>query len=261
MPLTHERTFRVRHYECDAAGQVHHANLLRYMQEAAMDASAAADYDLARYEALHTQWLIRETDLRVLRPLHYGDSVTVRTYVNDFRRVRSRRAYELRDAASGEPVARAHTDWIYMDTDTLRPITVPDEMIAAFFPEGPAAAPAMPRDPFPTPPPPRDPFGIRRRVAWSDLDTARHVNNAMYLAYIEDCTVQALAAVEGWPAEAPEVLHYRIEYQQPALLDDEVEIMTWTSDNGGGERVRHYTITRVEDGVQLARARVVWQIT
>ena len=42
MALTHERTFRVRHYECDSYGHVNHANYLRYMQEAAFDASAAA---------------------------------------------------------------------------------------------------------------------------------------------------------------------------------------------------------------------------
>ncbi len=33
MPLTHERAFRVRHYECGADGLVHHANYLRYNAE------------------------------------------------------------------------------------------------------------------------------------------------------------------------------------------------------------------------------------
>jgi hypothetical protein len=28
MPRTHTRSFRVRHYECDARGRVHHANYL-----------------------------------------------------------------------------------------------------------------------------------------------------------------------------------------------------------------------------------------
>ncbi len=41
-----ERAFRVRSYECDGYGHVNHANYLRYMQEAAFDASAAAGYDL-----------------------------------------------------------------------------------------------------------------------------------------------------------------------------------------------------------------------
>jgi len=49
MPLIHERAFRVRHYECDAYGHVNHANYLRYMQEAALDASAAAGYDIDWY--------------------------------------------------------------------------------------------------------------------------------------------------------------------------------------------------------------------
>ena len=53
MPLTHVRTFQVRYHECDSYGRVNHTNYLRYMQEAAFDASAAAGYDLVRYEAIN----------------------------------------------------------------------------------------------------------------------------------------------------------------------------------------------------------------
>ena len=81
----------MRHYECDAYGHVNHANYLRYMQETAFDASAAVGYDVARYEAIGRQWLVRETDITYLRPLVYGDTVIVKTWVADFRRVRSRR--------------------------------------------------------------------------------------------------------------------------------------------------------------------------
>jgi len=70
MPLTHVRTFRVRHYECDAYGYVKDANYLNYMQEAAFDASATAGYDLARYQAMGRYWLVRETDVEYLHPLH-----------------------------------------------------------------------------------------------------------------------------------------------------------------------------------------------
>ena len=45
--MIHERAFRVRQYECDPYGHVNHANYLRYMQEAAFDASAAVGYDFA----------------------------------------------------------------------------------------------------------------------------------------------------------------------------------------------------------------------
>ena len=169
MPRVYERAFRVRHYECDAYGHVNHANFLRYMQEAAMDASADAGYDLDRYTALHRQWWIRETEIDYLRPLTYGQTVIVKTWVKDFHRVRSRRAYELREAESGEIVARAHSDWVYLNTDTNRPVTIPDDMIAAFSPE---ASPDghIPRDPFPKPPPP-PPGASTTRTTWRTAKT------------------------------------------------------------------------------------------
>ena len=67
MLLEHVRTFRVRYYECDAFGHVRGVSLLRYMQEAAFDASAAAGYDMAHYEELKRLWLVRET--AAVRPI------------------------------------------------------------------------------------------------------------------------------------------------------------------------------------------------
>ncbi len=264
MPLVHERAFRVRHYECDAYGHVNHANYLRYMQEAALDASAAAGYDIVWYERHQRQWLIRETDITYLKPLTYGDTVVVRTWVDDFHRVRSRRAYELRHADSGEIVAHACTDWVYLDTAALRPVTVPDEMIAAFFPEGLPQTRSQ-REPFAAPPPPpADVFTMRRRVEWRDLDAAQHVNNANYMAYLEECSVRVSAAF-GWPLARMHAAgfgivarHYHLEYKQPAVLDDELIIATWVSDVRRSTATRHYTITRAADAALLVRANVQW---
>jgi acyl-CoA thioester hydrolase len=263
MPLTYVRTFRVRYYECDTSGRVNHTNYLRYMQEAAFDASAAAGYDLSRYEAINRFWLVRETDIDIARALRYGDSVQVKTWVADFRRVRSRRMYEFRLVGSEELVARAYTDWAFLDSTTGRPIPIPPEMVAAFFPEGP---PEVMRPRFPTPPPsPPGVFQLRRSVEWGDMDGAQHVNNAVYLAYMEDCAMR-VAAAYNWPlarmrAEKFTTLarHHHIEYRQPALLGDELELATCLSDVERTSAVRHYTVTRVGDDALLARARTQLQ--
>ncbi len=63
MPQTHTSTFRVRFYECDAFGHVNNATYLRYMQEAAFDASTAVGYSPAHYAEMNRQWLVRETDI------------------------------------------------------------------------------------------------------------------------------------------------------------------------------------------------------
>jgi acyl-CoA thioester hydrolase len=264
MSLIHERTFKVRHYECDAYGHVNHANYVRYMQEAAFDATAAAGYDLARYEAMERMWLVRHTDVTFLLPLTYGDSVIVKTWVVDFRRVRSRRVYELRLASSGEIVARAMTDWVFLDRHTLRPVTIPAELIQAFLPDGPPAD-VPPREPFPkAPPPPPDLFKMRLHVEWRDIDGAQHANNATYITYLENCSVQVAAAF-GWPMSRMRAAgfgiiarRYRIEYLLPALQDEELELATWVSNVRRATAVRNYTIHRVADGALLARAYGLW---
>ena len=266
MPRTHTRVFRVRYYECDAYGHVNNVNYLRYMQEAAFDASAAAGYGFARYQAMGRNWLTRRTDIEYLRPVHYGDSVEVKTWVLDFHRVRSRRVYELRSVNSGELAARGMTDWVYVDAATGRPVSVPPEMVADFMANG-ATDPVPPREHFPEPAPaPPGAFKMRRRVSWPDIDTAQHVNNIMYMVYVEECGMQVLAA-HGWSvprmtAEGFGMLlrQHQIEYLQPAVLGDEVEIATWVYGVKRATATRHYAVTRVDDGALLARVNTlaVW---
>jgi acyl-CoA thioester hydrolase len=263
MPIRdHSSCFQVRFYECDAYGHVNHANYLRYMAEAAFAASADAGYDTAAYEAMGRYWLVREMDVEYLAPLRYGDTVCVRTWVEDFRRVRSRRLYEL-TRGDGQLAARGATDWVFLDRQSNTPATIPPEMIAAFMPDGPGS-PAR-REPFPiAPPPPPGIFRQRRLVEWRDIDPAGHVNNAVYLAYTEDCGVQT-ALAHGWPMGrmmaagfAIVARRYRIEYLQPALLGDELEVTTFVADVKRATAVRHYTIRRLADNALLARAYALW---
>ena len=72
-------------------------------------------------------------------------------------------------------------------------------------------------------------------MEWQDIDSAWHVNNAVYLRYVENCSMAVIAA-HGWPvqrmlAESHAILirRHQIQYLQPALLDDELEVATWVS--------------------------------
>jgi len=262
MPHTHTCSFRVRHYECDAFGHVNNATYLRYMQEAAFDASTAAGYSPARYAELNRQWLVRETDVEYLAPLRYGDFVEVKTWVVDFQRVTSRRAYEF--YRQGAPVAKAYTDWVFLELGTGRPVAIPQELAEAFFLEGaPDTGPA--RTKFSAPPaPPPGLFTMRRRVEWRDIGPAGHVNNAVYLAYVDDCGFQVSAA-HGWPLSrmaaegfAIIVRRHRIQYLRSALLDEELEIATWASGLKQRSGTRHYLIRRAGDGELLTRVQTVY---
>ncbi len=271
MPLIHERTFRVRYGECDALGHVNNTHYLRYMQEAAFDASAAAGFGMDAYSRLDRLWLTRQTEIEYLSPLRYGDSVMVRTWVADFRRVTSRREYELYrltvgDSSCTEPVARAYTEWAFIDRHSGRPAPIPPEAVRVFLPEGAPAHPLARERIAPAPPPPQGVYTMRRHVAWNEIDAAGYVNNPVYLTYAEDCGINAVARF-GWSMarminEGYAIVARRnqVEYLVPAAMDDELEVATWASDVRRVSAMRHYTITRVQDGVLMARVHTlgVW---
>ena len=264
MPAVHERSFRVRFYECDLYGHVNHANYLRYMQEAAFDASAAVGYDFDEYEAMGCFWLVRQTGITYLRPLRFGETVIVKTWVSDFRRATSRRLYEMRVAESGELAAEAYTDWVFLERKSQRPMRIPPQMVAAFTPAA-GLSQGEKRQRFPEfPPEPAGLFRMRRRARWSEIDGAGHINNAAYLSFLEDCAMEMMVA-RGWPAARMHAegfgivaREYRIQYLVPALLDDELEVATWVSNVKRATALRHYTIDRVSDGVPIVRAQAMW---
>jgi acyl-CoA thioester hydrolase len=229
------------------------------MQEAAFDASAVVGYDVQRYDEIGQYWLVRETEIEYFKPLMYDDQFEIRTWVADFRRVRSRRMYEFRLSGSDEIIARGMTDWVYIDRATQRPANVPPEMVRAFAPDGEAVV-TQTRESFPKPPaPPPEVFKMRRRVMWQDIDQAQHVNNAVYLSYVEDCGFQLLKHFK-WPMQrmrdegrAILIRKHQIQYLQPALFDDEIEITSYVYDVKRTSAMRYYSITRVSDGALLAQ--------
>jgi acyl-CoA thioester hydrolase len=262
MPPVFNRTFHVRYYECDPYGHVNNANYLRYATQAAVEASADVGYDAARYAELGTMWFIREAGLEFLRPVKSGDVLNAKTWVSDFRRVRSRRECELTLAQTGETAATVYTDWVYLDVRTQQPARIPDSMSAAFLPE--STPPASRREPFPEPPsPPPGAFTTQRRVRWHHLDTAGHMNSAAYLGLTEDVGMEAAEHV-GWPMQRALaqgfVLFfraYRIEFLRPAFMDEALTCTTYLSDVRRSSSVRHHLIHRGDQLIARARVLVV----
>ena len=266
MPRTTIRTFRVRYYECDPNGHLSNTHYVRYMQETAFDASAAAGFDVKRYAEMGQIWLVRRTDIEYLHPLQYNDQVSIKTWVVDFQKASSRRAYEFYLEDEKTLAAKAFTDWVFVDTQTLRPTPIPPEMHQGFFPEGiPASFPE--REKFPSlPPDPEEVFRTRRSVEWKDLDTAALVNNPCYLEFAAEAGFLAIAKFK-WPWQrmfaagfAILLRKIQVQYLSPARYGDEIEIATWVSGVRRATATRHYVITRCSDGGVLCKIHTlgVW---
>jgi YbgC/YbaW family acyl-CoA thioester hydrolase len=262
MPYVHTSRFQIRHYECDSFGRLRPATLLGYLQESAFDASAAVGYSAARYDEIGYQWFAYETQLSLLRSLHYGDSVEIRTWVHDFRRVRSLRQYEV--YRNGELVAHAETDWVFIHQQTLYPSSIPPEIVEAYS-RGEDVLPAEPRPPFPPfPPTPVQVNIMHRQVELRDLDPAKHVNNAVYLQIAQESEQQAVAS-QGWTLPRFEqagvalvLKRARIEYKLAAVWGDVLNITTWAYEITQHGGLRAFEIKRSADGKLLARIQTAW---
>lgn len=259
MPFVHTTPFQIRHYECDADGKVHHAQYLRYMQEAAFNASAVVGYGAQKYESINLQWLAYETEIDYLHPIHYGEQIDIRTWIHDFRRVRSLRRYEF--YRENTLVAQASTDWVLLNTQTNYPTTISDEIITAYA-RGESIEVAPPRAPFPRMPKdiPEQAFMVEQRVTWRDIDPAQHMNNAVYLHYVKDCARLANRHF-GWVNQAVEMVarKVQIEYKFPALIDDTIRIATWMNPPTATGGLRYYVISRASDNKLLARFQIYWE--
>jgi acyl-CoA thioester hydrolase len=102
---------------------------------------------------------------------------------------------------------------------------------------------------------------IRVTASDADIDRLGHVNNVIYLQWVQD------AAERHWrhvatPAEQEETLwvavRHEIDYEAPAFCGDELVVRTWVERWTGVTSERHTDVVRPSDGKLLARARTVW---
>jgi len=106
------------------------------------------------------------------------------------------------------------------------------------------------------------PHVIELEVGAADIDAYDHVNNAVYLAWL-DRTAWSHSAALGVPLEqcvalrrGMAALRTEIDFVRAALLGDRVRVATWIADSDGRLRVeRRFQVMRTADGATLARAR------
>jgi YbgC/YbaW family acyl-CoA thioester hydrolase len=188
------RTFRVRWGELEPSGIVSPANYLRYLIETAWDWGDAVGLGVNDSQALGIAWLIRETEVRFLRPLHHNDTFDFTIWLASWQRVRGTRCFELKLKESGRVIAQGTQQIVCMDANTARPVSLPEDVIDRFRVENPRV---FPSERFPKIPAAENPFIMQHQVELMDLDMYEHVNNATYLNYTEQAIAQDFSS-RGW---------------------------------------------------------------
>jgi acyl-CoA thioester hydrolase len=94
-----------------------------------------------------------------------------------------------------------------------------------------------------------------------DIDEQNHVNNTVYLRWIQDVATahwRSLASAESRAAIGWIVLRHEIDYKMPASVGDEIVLRTWV---GKASRLKFERFTEVRRKINnqvLAQARTLW---
>jgi acyl-CoA thioester hydrolase len=107
--------FRVRYFETDAMGIVHHAAYITWFEEGRSSFTRAIGYPYSRLEQEGVSLAVAEVSARYHRPARYDDEVIVTAALTQLGSRGMTFTYEVHDAAGGELLVSGATKHISVD--------------------------------------------------------------------------------------------------------------------------------------------------
>lgn len=231
-------SYRVRFDEAGPDGFARISTLLRYAQDAAWRHSDDLGFNRDWYRDRGVGWVVRAVELELHAPIRMGHTLRVSTAVVGHRRIWARRLGEG-VLADGTLASRITTDWVLLDGRN-RIVRIPDDFGVVFV--NPEVDSEITRVAQPAGEPVSS---LTLRVHPRDLDPLDHVNNAVYVDWLEEALETA-----GWkPAARAMPETWRLEYLASAGAGDEVTV------DLHGEAAAWQARIRRSDGAELLRAQ------
>jgi acyl-CoA thioester hydrolase len=104
-------------------------------------------------------------------------------------------------------------------------------------------------------------YNLAVSVLPADIDEQGHVNNMVYLRWVQEIAIahwRAIASLGAQETVGWVVLRHEIDYKTAAVLGDEVELGTWVGKATRLTFERFTEIRRKRDAQLLCQARTLW---
>jgi acyl-CoA thioesterase FadM len=249
-------TYPIRFYECDASGQLNKANTVRLAIEATREMFAEHD----GIENLD-HWFLGELQSDYKATIEHADTLTIKTNVSGWRHDGLIVSQELRNGA-GEVVAIVYADWDYIDPATLTSVSVPEEILKSFFPDGihdTTEYESFAEDPDS----PHGAFAAVRRARAHNMNSLGLVDQGWLVNVLEELHDDA-NNYGNVSARFPNdyglniARQHNIEWLEP-VSEGSLKITTFISEVDEYSIARWYLFTRESDGELVARAQSLWE--
>jgi acyl-CoA thioester hydrolase len=96
----------------------------------------------------------------------------------------------------------------------------------------------------------------------SAIDENGHVNNVVYVQWMQDLALEHYASIGGIEAQGPDstwvIRKHSVEYFLPAFEGEQIEARTWVEDLRKVRSLRMYEFLRKSDGKVLVKGETDW---
>ncbi len=196
---------RVRYSEIGEDKKLTLHGILNYFQDCSTFQSEELGVGLARMEQIQKVWVLNAWQIVVERYPDLCEEIVISTWPTDFSGFRGSRNFQMK-TTDGEVLAYANTLWTFLDTVSLRPARVPEEISGAYELEEKLDMEYAPRKiPVPGDLTVYPSFVVQQ----SHLDTNHHVNNGQYVSMAKDYLPEGFV-----------IAQMRAEYKMSAVLGD-----------------------------------------
>ncbi|MDJ0727737.1 MAG: acyl-CoA thioesterase [Prochloraceae cyanobacterium] len=131
MAQIYQHTQVVPSQAIDQNGHVNNVEYVRWMQQTAELHSDHQGCTQASRKVGAT-WVARSHKIEYFRPAWLSEEIAILTWVSNWRRVRSLRKYKFVRLSDRSILAAGETEWIFVDAQSFRPLTIPETILSLF---------------------------------------------------------------------------------------------------------------------------------
>lgn len=132
MAAIFEKQYLVPADDENEANHVDNQVYLRWMNEVAIEHSAACGWGMENYVKQGSCFVVKSHFIEYLAPTFKGEKLLFMTWISSMEGKRSTRQYLFFKTSDSRPFMRAETQWVHADMATGRPVEIPEKVLSSF---------------------------------------------------------------------------------------------------------------------------------
>ena len=178
----YSENFTIRANEVDENGNCTLSSIFQLFQEVAGNHALLLNFDITDLHAKGLTWVLHRMDIQIRNYPKWRDKITIETWPATGDALRAYRNYRILDE-SGQELGVCLSYWMMMNMETRRPTRMPREVLETRLADREHVL-EVTSEKIPTVS--KVDLEYRVTVRKADLDMNRHVNNAVYVQWIEE---------------------------------------------------------------------------